>query len=97
MPLVIGPAARVSTNGTVVSWTSIADATEYELWVDRVDDAGRTLQSRVVHRDGLYGQSVTLKLASGRYRVWIRAIRSEAGMRYLSRWSVPATLFTESV
>ncbi|MCA9059773.1 MAG: hypothetical protein KDA85_14800, partial [Planctomycetaceae bacterium] len=93
--LIVGPATVVTSKGGLVTWNAVSDATEYELWVDRVDDNGRTIAPRILNKR-VYGLTATLDLGAGKYRVWIRAIRSESGQRYLSAWSKPATVVTDS-
>ncbi|MEQ9406435.1 MAG: SdrD B-like domain-containing protein [Fuerstiella sp.] len=79
---------QVLVDGQVVSWTAVKAATDYEVWVDRVDAEGRRLQRQVVYANDIKTLNFQLpNPANGRYAVWVRAIRAEAGEQYVSFWS----------
>lgn len=78
----------VQVNGNVVTWGVIQAATEYEVWVDRVDANNNRITRQVVSVDDIKELTYTLQnIPAGRYSVWVRAIRAEAGLRHYSFWS----------
>ena len=85
----IGWPPVVTSQGSTVSWQPIIGATRYELWVNQVDAKGKYVAYKVIHDDHVFGTSFALPLKSGTFRVWIRAIRNEAGGTYNSTWSRP--------
>lgn len=74
-----------------VAWSAVTGATGYQLWVDRIDDDGSLISSRVLYEDNLQQTSYILpaNLRSGTYQLWVRALRQEAGTMYFSFWSDP--------
>lgn len=91
-PDIVSPVDESTTSSTpTFLWTSVAGADRYEFWMDRTDVA----QSKVVYNDSVQTTSlaITSPLASGTYRVWIRAI-SEMGER--SFWSKPVDITVAS-
>jgi len=94
-PLSVGGMSRITTGSSsyhrpltdrTVEWTSVVDATSYELWVDYLDNPR---QNEIVHVSGLSENTYQLSsdLPAGRYRAWVRAIRNEDGAVYTSYWS----------
>lgn len=78
----------VTVTGNVVAWTAVPAATEYELWVDRIDGNGNQLTRQALYVDGIQDLNYTIdNLPNGRYSVWVRAIRAEDGLRQPSFWS----------
>lgn len=79
----------VSVVGNVVSWTAVSAATQYELWVDRIDGNGNRVTRQAVYVTDIQDLSYTLNndLPNGRYSVWVRAIRAENDLRHPSFWS----------
>jgi hypothetical protein len=79
---------EVTIDNSRVFWTNVKAATSYELWVDRIDHQGNRLQRQVVYANDIKALSYQLpNLSSGRYAVWVRAIRAEGGETYTSFWS----------
>lgn len=80
-----------------IAWTTVNGATGYELAVDRLDDDGEVLNSRVIFQPNLRQTSFVLpnNLPAGSYAVTVRAIRQEAGTTYFSFISDRA-LFTKN-
>lgn len=92
--LVITGRPEVQLSGRVVSWLPVKAATDYEVWVDRVDSAGNRLQRQVVYANGIKELSYTLpSLPNGTYDLWVRAIRAESGEQYPSFWSAKVNFF----
>jgi ELWxxDGT repeat protein len=90
--LVIGAAPVVRLEENRLVWNPIPGATRYEIQVNRQEAMGSP--ETVYFRDPFIVQtSLDLPtLISGRYRIWLRAIRDEAGDTYRSRWSVPISI-----
>ncbi len=73
-PSITSPSASGGTAAPafpVISWTAVADAPRYEIWIDNVT----TGQTQVVRRSDLTTTSYINdgSLTSGTYRVWVRA------------------------
>jgi hypothetical protein len=85
--LVIDGRPTVNYSGGALSWNSVAGATEYDIWIDRVNATGQRPEVQVVRIEDLRQTSYTPQLPVGDYTVWVRAIRSEGGARYPSFWS----------
>ncbi len=85
--LQIGTPPVVTLTGRTVSWKAVNGATRYELWVNRIDDQGKLVAAKVISDDQIVGTSTTLPAQTGKFRVWIRAIRNEAAGTYYSNWS----------
>ena len=70
-----GPAAETRDPTPTLAWNSVAGATRYELWLNDIDRR----RSRIIHETALSSTSFTptTRLASGRYRAWVRAFDSE--------------------
>ena len=91
-PAITSPTANVViTGGTFpkITWTAVADAGKYELWVNNLT-TGKTL---VIDRRGAAALNTTSyvsteDLDSGTYRIWVRGINAsgEFGL-----WSAPVT------
>ena len=78
----------VTVVGNAVSWTAVQAATQYELWVDRIDGNGNRVTRQAFYVDGIQGLTYTISsLPNARYSVWVRAIRAEDGLRQPSFWS----------
>lgn len=69
-----------------VAWTTVNGATGYQLSVDRLNDDGEVIQSRVLFRDNLQQTNFVLpnNLPTGRYSVSVQGFRQEAGTMYFS-------------
>ena len=85
--LQIGVAPVVQVTGRTISWQPVNGATRYELWVNRIDADNNATLGRVMHDDQMLATSATLPSDAGTYRIWVRAIRNEAGETYISNWS----------
>ncbi|MCA9057048.1 MAG: hypothetical protein KDA85_01055 [Planctomycetaceae bacterium] len=86
-PRVIGPGGAGQAALPQFSWTAVAGAARYELWVSSLD-----LAVRVIHQTSLAAPkySAVAALPTGRYRTWVRAFDSNG---VASAWS-PALDFT---
>jgi hypothetical protein len=91
----IGRPPDMTVTRSLISWSAIYGSTHYELWIEYLggENAPRT---RIVHEPLHVGRSYQFPdtLPRGRYVVWVRAIRAEAGGRYLGRWSAPVYVMT---
>ncbi len=89
--LQIGPAPVITRTSTGFSWTAINAATQYEFWLSSVDPTAGV--KRVLYDAKLVTTSYTLPTTfpKGRYQLWVRAIRSEAGASYLGNWGTTGT------
>ncbi len=87
---VIGPAPVLTQTGRTISWSSIADATHYEFWVNYVGPNAPI--TKAVYIPALAQTQYTLSstLPKGRYQVWVRAIRAEGGELYAGLWGSTA-------
>ena len=82
----------VTVAGGVVSWVSTVagngNATQYEIWVNQVDDSGSPLATKVVHETDLVANSYDLSsLPLGKYSVWLRSITTVGEQIFRSVWS----------
>lgn len=103
-PVVTG-AASVAAQASVINWTTPENATHVELWVNRLDENGRTAVAKVVHDARLSAQQTSYEfgkeaasastLADGRYRVWLRGINEDSGEK--GEWSRPHTFTVSEV
>ena len=86
------PPATLTYSAGVLSWSSIAGATQYDLWIN---SDGPPPKIQIVREPNLTSQSYSLSLSlpKGKYSVWVRAKRAEAGAVYEGNWS--ATLKIE--
>ena len=87
--MVVGAAPKnVVFTSSRVSWQTATDATKYDVWINYISPTGKT--ERIFRQDA-FGTDISLPASltsrAGEYRVWIRAIRSEAGQDYVGRWS----------
>ena len=87
--LTIGDLPVVEADNRLLIWNSIEGATYYELWVNRVDRFGLIIQEQIVYESRLTNNLFVLpdSLPEGRYSVWVRALRDEAGQTYRTAWS----------
>jgi uncharacterized delta-60 repeat protein len=74
IPSVTGPVGTAPSSTPTITWTALADATRYELWVDNLT----TGASQVVRQTNVATNSfaISTALASGQYRVWVRAFNA---------------------
>ncbi len=76
----------LSLAGSVLSWSSYANAAQYELWVSSDLNTDRISVSPTFV-SGLSLNLSSLSLGSGNYRVWIRAVSDgSAGLFATSGW-----------
>ncbi|MCA9036049.1 MAG: hypothetical protein KDA91_13015, partial [Planctomycetaceae bacterium] len=70
---ILTPASSQSSGTPLFSWTQVAGATRYELWVSSLNGAGR-----VIHETNVTATQFTpaTSLGSGNYRMWVRAFDS---------------------
>ncbi len=98
VPVNVGVRPVLADDGHVtVFWSPVSLATRYEVWIDYL--GGETSpQPRFIHNSNHFATTHTLPpdAPAGTYRVWIRAIRSEAGEHYLGFWSLPLDLTVAS-
>lgn len=85
--LEIGSPPEVADDGSLIHWSAASAATHYEVWADEIDDTGASLRPRAIHEAHVTSTSFRLPPIAARYRVWVRAARSEAGDTYYSSWS----------
>jgi hypothetical protein len=88
-PALNGPGPEADTPRPTFSWTSVASATTYELWVDNNTTTG---QNKVLYRIGLTDMTFTPDAADGlplgSYTAWVRAGRQgSAAPDAVSAWS----------
>ncbi len=84
--LLIGPAPVINRNGSSISWNAINGATHYEFWLDYVGPNSPV--RKIVYSSTLFTTSAALpaSLPRGRYQLWVRAIRAEAGVLSPGLW-----------
>lgn len=90
-PRVLSPANTVQSLQPVITWTAVAGAVRYEIWLSNL-----TTVKRIVSDTSLLSTSYTptQNLTSGnRFRVWIRAFDSS---NTASEWSAAATFSVAS-
>lgn len=78
----------VTISTSRVTWQAVNAATRYDVWINYIDSTGKT--ERILRQDAFGTElplSASLTNRPGEYRVWIRAIRNEAGQEYIGRWS----------
>ena len=92
--LTVGVAPQVSAaSRPVVTWTAVDGATKYEFWINHIDAAGRIEHLLTADVFGIsFRIPQTIMGRSGQFRIWVRAVRSEAGHTSLGRWSNPASI-----
>jgi hypothetical protein len=80
------PPATLTYSAGVLSWSSVADATLYDLWINA---DGPPAKVQIVRQPNLTSQSYSLSasLPKGKYSIWVRAKRAEAGAVYEGNWS----------
>ena len=92
--MTVGAAAKnVTISNSKVSWQAVDSATRYNVWINYIDSTGKA--ERILLQDAFGTElplSASLTQRPGAYRVWIRAVRSEAGQEYTGRWSEVKTL-----
>ena len=92
--MIVGAAPKsVTILRSKVTWQAVDGATRYNVSINYIDSAGKT--ERILRQDAFgteLPRSASLTNRPGEYRVWIRAIRSEAGQEYTGRWSAVKTL-----
>ena len=86
-PVLLTPGASTNDTTPTFSWTAVAGAASYEIWVDRVG-----VQSAIISQAGIAGTSFTgvTALPVGNHRVWLRAIGTDGT---IGNWG-PAFNFT---
>ena len=96
--MTVGAAPKsVTISATRVTWEAVDSATRYDVWINYIDEYGKA--ERILRQDAFGTErplSSSLTTRSGEYRVWIRAIRNEAGQEYTGRWSEHKTLQVNS-
>ncbi|MBC7964979.1 MAG: hypothetical protein H7Z17_03555, partial [Fuerstia sp.] len=96
--MTVGAAPKgVTISPSKVTWQAVDAATRYNVSINYIDSTGKT--ERILRQDAFGTElPLTASLTSrpGEYRVWIRAIRSEAGQEYTGRWSEVKTLQVSS-
>jgi|GEM_PF-6272866 len=85
------PPATLTYSAGVLSWSSVADATSYDLWIN---SDGPPAKVQIVREPNLTSQSYSLSasLPKGKYHIWVRAKRAEAGAVYEGSWSSRLTI-----
>ena len=87
-PVFTGPRSTANTAEPVITWTGVSGATRIELWLNRINQAGQTLESPVILVRNLPGSATQFRvgrdggpsqLADGRYRVWVKAVNDVTG------------------
>ncbi len=83
----IGAAPVLTLADRGVKWTAATGATRYEVSIYKFDPTSSTF-SKLLQTGVLGGTTFTLPTSTkGQFRVWVRAIRDEAGSQYASWWS----------
>lgn len=84
-PTVLNPAVGAVSNRPRFTWTAVDEATEYQVYLVRLDIA-----SLILNQAGVTdaGWQVQHDLAAGTYRLWVRALGQSGQVSY---WSQPAT------
>lgn len=85
--LTIGAPPIVKLQGSRLFWNTVNDATRYHVILQQLNpDTGRYDD---VARDSLTLQNHLLlsQFSPGSFRFWVRALRDEAGVTYVSDWS----------
>lgn len=87
--ITIGGRPTVTVAGSQISWSAVNGATQYELWIDSVNANGDRITRQFIYEPDVHDLSFSLpdETPRGRYAVWVRAIRAEAGLRHPSFWS----------
>lgn len=85
------PAFSVTNNAG--AWPAVMEATRYEVWVNRLDDAGQTIAVRAFHQRDITDTQQLMELASGNYRGWLRAFSSDNSV---TNWSEPVEFSVET-
>ena len=82
----IGSAPELAFSSGEVTWNAVNQATHFELWLNRI---GTAPKAKVVHTPVYVGTSFVppASLPKGRYQIWLRAIRAEAGETYFGSWA----------
>lgn len=80
------PSLVISNN--TASWNAVDGAVQYELWVNQVDENGRTVVARAFHDRAITTTEQSLSLAAGRYRGWLRAVAADGRK---TQWSEAVT------
>ncbi|HWY87468.1 MAG TPA: hypothetical protein VNX28_12120, partial [Gemmataceae bacterium] len=70
-PTQVGPVGAIANTTPTFTWSAVADAVRYEVWVD--DPA--IGKAAIIHQQSLATNSYTplTALAKGTYRIWVRA------------------------
>ncbi|MFO0978587.1 MAG: hypothetical protein U0996_19430 [Planctomycetaceae bacterium] len=89
--------ALAAVGRRLLSWSPIASADSYELYMDYLGGASPA-QQQIVRLTGLTDTSYLLgaALPAGRYRAWIRAVHTENGATFYSAWVATSAPFTIS-
>ncbi|MCA9064577.1 MAG: hypothetical protein KDA96_16010 [Planctomycetaceae bacterium] len=84
----IGTPPVLSVDNGILNWSVVNGATQFELWIDYGGGA-LAAKARVIHYTTLTNSRFVLPstLPRGNYTAWVRALRSETGDTYRSRWS----------
>jgi predicted phage tail protein len=74
VPVVTAPSRSTTDHTPTITWSTSAGASRYDLWVDNLT----TRQSQVIRQQTLTAASFTptASLATGTYRVWVRAFNA---------------------
>ncbi len=75
-PVVLGPTGAIEDATPRFTWTPTKGAESYEVWVNDLTNHS----SRIIHQIGLEAETFqpTAPMGAGDYRVWVRAIHSDA-------------------
>lgn len=86
VPIRIGPPVVATANAGVLQWQAISGTTHYEVWINYLGNPpARQIVYLPYYVDTIY--SLDKSLPRGRYQLWIRAMRGEAGSLYAGEWS----------
>ncbi len=90
-----GQVSASRTGSRTLTWNEIDGATRYDIWVNYVSGS-QPAQSQIYRNENATGSSIVLpsSLPAGNYRVWMRAIHVEAGITFMTDWTVNGTTFT---
>jgi hypothetical protein len=88
-PILLTPPGQASSRTPLFSWSAVQNAVRYELWVSRIG------VGTVINLTNLTNTSYTptSDLATGTYRIWVRAV---SGTAQTSGWSTPVDIIVVS-
>lgn len=88
-PIVLNPLAGIAANRPLLTWTTVDDSSEYQVYLSRLD-----VPSLILNQAGVTDSRWQMQnqLVTGTYRLWVRTV-SQSGQ--VSYWSQPITFKVE--